>query len=55
MPASVVEMKRKLHIPHIPDLNPVLMDLVLVVAVSFMMSVVFITAAYMIYVRVKGS
>jgi len=45
-------MKRKLHLP---ELNPVLMDLALVLAASFMMSVVFITTAYMIYVRLKGS
>lgn len=45
-------MKRKLHLP---ELNPVLMDLALVLVTSFMMSVVVITTVYMIYVQLKGA
>lgn len=41
-------MWRKLHLP---ELNPVLMDLALVIATSLMMSVVFVSAGYMIYIR----
>lgn len=44
-------MKHKMHFP---EVNPVLRDLALVLTVSLMMSVVFITAAYMIYVRVTN-
>lgn len=45
-------MKRRLHIP---ELNPVIVDLALVLATSFMMSVVFITTVYMVYVQLRGS
>lgn len=37
-----------------PEWNPVLMDLALVVATSLMMSVVFVTTAYMVYMQLAG-
>jgi len=45
-------MKRKLSVP---GFDPVLMDLALVLAASFLMSVVFITAGYMVYVQMTRS
>ena len=44
-------MKPKMQLP---GWNPVLMDLALVVATSLMMSVVFVTTVYMVYVQLVG-
>lgn len=37
-----------------PIINPMLMDLVLLLSVSIIMSIVFITAAYRVYIQFTG-
>lgn len=44
-------MKRK---SYLPTVDPLLIDLVLLVSVSMVMSIVFITAAHMVYIQLAG-
>lgn len=38
----------------LPEINPILIDLAMVLAVSFMMSAVLFTAGYVIFLKLAG-
>ncbi|MBL7845984.1 MAG: hypothetical protein JNL40_00850 [Cyclobacteriaceae bacterium] len=38
----------------LPEINPILVDLVMVLAISFVMSAVLFTAGYMVFVKLAG-